>query len=747
MMGLLLAVCGAKADIDLSKITGNSMEIGDKVLYGELAGITKISIYDGATVTLRDVTINGTNSSDYPYAGLTCKGDVTIILKGANTIRGFQSGYPAIHVPEGKTLTIIEDPEVGGSLVARSNGMAAAIGAGKELACGNIVIGGGTITAYGAPYSAGIGGAYNADCGDIKIYGGKITAIGGYYAAGIGSGYNAACGKIQVGPFVSWLEADMGTSSSSAIGPGLYGTSGMVYIGHQSKGTTGVTENYAQAGKEIYSVYNDHTLTFYHDDQKNEKTGYKEVYNEMAPKDNRFSAYHDQVTAIVIDPSLSTAYLNSMENMFGGKTSEICLTNAETITGMQYLKTTYVSNMSAMFYGCKALKSIDLSHFTTGYVSNMQSMFAQCNALESLDLSTFNTANVTNMASMFQSCHAIKYLDLTKFSFAKVTSTSQMFSGCQALEHIYYEGDLSTSSTITTSALMFSMCPNLKGAFGTTIVSDKLDKTYARLDKTDDPGYFSYRDTLQAVIDMMLAVTTPVYTPEYRAQLSAAMAAYINLSKEDQNVISTANPYLVLALAGADVQYTKWEEIDAKKQILDSAMTEMKVLLAYAQDNDYTLAVDTMQKAIAIADAVYKDPNATKAEVMAEIEKFENDFGEAVRRTLQAEKALLCESLDFLLKEGDSDEVKAVVTFWKDQVNSFAWDFYKKVQVNLDNLNGTFSYEWYQNVRDDVEAKRHPTGVEDGERANGEWRKALRDGQIYILKGEKVYTVQGQIVK
>ena len=80
----------------------------------------KISIADGATVTLDGVTINGENSLDYKWAGITCEGDATIILKdgSTNTVKGFYEDYPGIHVPSEMTLTIKGETAGTGSLEA-----------------------------------------------------------------------------------------------------------------------------------------------------------------------------------------------------------------------------------------------------------------------------------------------------------------------------------------------------------------------------------------------------------------------------------------------------------------------------------------------------------------------------------------------------------------------------------------------------------------------------------------------------
>ena len=177
--------------VDLSKLTVNYIAQNGETLTGTLGANVKISIADGATVTLDGVTINGENDVDYRWAGITCLGDATIILSGANTVKGFYENYPAVFVPSGKTLTI----QGTGSLNASSNGYGAGVGGSYSDNCGNIRIDGGTITAVGGQYSAGIGGGRAGGCGTITITDGSITATGGYFSAGIGA---VTCGKITI---------------------------------------------------------------------------------------------------------------------------------------------------------------------------------------------------------------------------------------------------------------------------------------------------------------------------------------------------------------------------------------------------------------------------------------------------------------------------------------------------------------------------------------------------------------------
>ncbi len=221
----------------LSLVTSNVVAQDGETLTGTLASNVKISIADPVapatttTVTLKDVTINGTNNYSFYWAGITCEGDATIILEGTNTVKGFYRDYPGIYVPVNKTLTI----QGTGSLDASSNGYGAGIGGGYIIACGNIFIKGGTITATGAANVAGIGGA-RAACGDITISGGTVTATGGDGAAGIGSGntygsYHASCGTITITGGVTSVTATKGSGATNSIGAGNNSSCGTVTIG------------------------------------------------------------------------------------------------------------------------------------------------------------------------------------------------------------------------------------------------------------------------------------------------------------------------------------------------------------------------------------------------------------------------------------------------------------------------------------------------------------------------------------
>ena len=185
-------------NVDLARVISNlELQDGDAAT-GTLGSIVRVSVASGATVTLNNATINGTNSGwRYAWGGLHCKGNATVVLADGttNTLRGSYD-YPGIYVSNGNTVTI----QGTGTLNASSNGDGAGIGGGWSLNCGNILIKGGTINATGGSYAAGIGSGFMGSCGNIEIQGGTVTANGANYAAGIGTGHGEEMEDFDIDP-------------------------------------------------------------------------------------------------------------------------------------------------------------------------------------------------------------------------------------------------------------------------------------------------------------------------------------------------------------------------------------------------------------------------------------------------------------------------------------------------------------------------------------------------------------------
>ena len=243
--------------IYLQWLTTNYTATNGQTLTGTLGGDYKINVNtDGATVTLRDATITGTNSDSYQWAGINCENNATIILEGTNNVTGFYEDYPGIHIASGKTLTIQGSGTLNASSNGGVNGWGAGIGGSDLVDCGNIVINSGTINATGGKYMAGIGGGYQKSCGSITINGGDVTATGGQLGAGIGGGgYSANCGSITInGGDVTATGGEMG----AGIGGGYRANCGSITI---NGGTVEATGGNKAAGIGTGCVIENNTIT------------------------------------------------------------------------------------------------------------------------------------------------------------------------------------------------------------------------------------------------------------------------------------------------------------------------------------------------------------------------------------------------------------------------------------------------------------------------------------------------------
>ena len=138
--------------------------------------------------------------------------------------------------------------------------------------------------------------------------------------------------------------------------------------------------------------------------------------------------------------------------------------------------------------------------FKTFTPTTLSCFFAALSELETITgLEYLNTANVTDMSFLFDHCQKLTSLDLSNFNTAKVTNMNRMFSNCSNLKTIY-ASDKFTTAAVTESKNMFSYCGSLSGDIDWT--SDKAtDKTYAKTgggyfrDKAyDNRPYVKYAD-------------------------------------------------------------------------------------------------------------------------------------------------------------------------------------------------------------------------------------------------------------
>ena len=216
----------------------------------------------------------------------------------------------------------------------------------------------------------------------------------------------------------------------------------------------------AQGTLETYAALSTDgkTLTFYSDIKRSEHPNSTYSLNTGGSWPGWYSKAAD-ITNVVFDRTFSRAHPTSTASWFHA------MSNLTSITGLDYLNTDEVTDMSYMFCLCSNMRSIDVSLFNTEKVTNMAYMFDNCSRLTTLDLSNFNTQKVTNMSCMFRKSNNLTTIKVGReWSTAKVTSSTNMFTDCTVLH----------------------------GGNGTTYDASHVDKGYARIDgDTGYPGYLS----------------------------------------------------------------------------------------------------------------------------------------------------------------------------------------------------------------------------------------------------------------
>lgn len=168
----------------------------------------------------------------------------------------------------------------------------------------------------------------------------------------------------------------------------------------------------------------------------------------------------------------------------------------EKITLHSSMKDARPTNLSSWFESMENLSTIvNLDYLNTSEVTKMAAMFRDCESLEAVDLSHFNTSKVTYMGfyGMFDGCKSIEKLDLRSFDISQLKGdNSTMFSDCESLKTILCDVNWSENPNLDyRDNPMFDGCTSLVGGNGTTYDPDHVALAYARPDVEGQPGYFT----------------------------------------------------------------------------------------------------------------------------------------------------------------------------------------------------------------------------------------------------------------
>ena len=291
---------------------------------------------------------------------------------------------------------------------------------------------------------------------------------------------------------------------------------------------------------EAYVCYtpSNTTLTFYCDNQRSSRSG--TIYDLNTGTNIPgwiVDGNYINVTRVVFDSTFDHAIPTTTYSWFSG------MYKPQTITGMEYLNTSEVTNMSNMFRECNGLYELDLSNFNTAKATDMSYMFYECHNLSGLELSSFNTSKVTDMSYMFYDCHSLSELDLSNFNTAKVTNMTRMFSDDFDLKYIFVGNGWSTAA-VTSSDNMFLDCYSLIGRQNTGYDENHVDASYAHIDEgTSNPGYLNYLDEPEAYVAYSRVFNTLTFYFDDRRRLRDNKTYSLNTGDESPDWRKSDGPY------------------------------------------------------------------------------------------------------------------------------------------------------------------------------------------------------------
>ena len=139
--------------------------------------------------------------------------------------------------------------------------------------------------------------------------------------------------------------------------------------------------------QEMYAVLTGSKLTFYYDTQKNTRSGTVYYPNKDDEPTPGWWNVRTQITIVDFHSSFAQARPTTTSCWF-------YMSYLTSINGINYLNTSEVTKMGAMFRSCSRLTSLDVSGFNTSKVKDMGDMFYECGSLTSLDVSGFDLSSL-----------------------------------------------------------------------------------------------------------------------------------------------------------------------------------------------------------------------------------------------------------------------------------------------------------------------------------------------------------------
>lgn len=214
--------------------------------------------------------------------------------------------------------------------------------------------------------------------------------------------------------------------------------------------------------------------------------------------------------------------------------------NVQTITGLDKIDCSGLTNTTNMFRDCSSLTSVDISKWKLSNVTDMVSMFAGCTSLQQIKTSsTNNPRDVTSMYATFQNCSSLTDFNASNWTIDNLTRVAYMFDGASAITSL----DLS-KWTVSTSDY-YKMFNNTN-----SLATLKLNSSFSATSPA--PTMFS-----KAVVNGVNPVVTTVYNNVNPAFRNCVAGQYVIFNDALSDTTSTLLSGKVSVSARKKVQFTR----------------------------------------------------------------------------------------------------------------------------------------------------------------------------------------------
>ena len=207
-----------------------------------------------------------------------------------------------------------------------------------------------------------------------------------------------------------------------------------------------INEEYTPGNNENNIIKNEDNLSSQINEEKVQNTNGLEYSNENNIIILRYSIFENENNKIkILNKRFVFENKNNFEMFINEHKYELLenldaniIEHNDGIVEIKLKQIKKVESIKCMFENCNLLPSSDFSKWDTSYITDMSKMFYNCKNLSYLpDISTFNTRNVVNMSYMFSGCMNLLTLpDISKFNTSKVENMEHMFSFCEKIKNI-----------------------------------------------------------------------------------------------------------------------------------------------------------------------------------------------------------------------------------------------------------------------------------------------------------------------